>query len=218
MDETAEWPGQLPVPSRGAHPSVERGACVMEYAALLSGDHHTDHPLGVHPFLATLCRRINDGLGDDARAELVRLVPAFLGTGIGDRRMSADDPGFRAIVEVLGRHLRRRGIVTGPSPVPPGRGDLPDDEFPDRRRPEDRLDPGSGGGTAVLDRPLGARARTVPSATVTWVHRAEARLLIGRGDDREMVELLEEMVHEVRAAQGLEPVATSGPQRPGPAA
>src|SRR3954453_16477248 len=123
MDESAEWPAQLPVPSRGAHPSAERGACVMEYAALLSGDHHTDHPVGVHPFLATLCRGFNDVLGDEARAELVRLVPALLGTGTGERRMTADDPGFRAIVEVLGRNLRRAGTVTGPSQVPPERPD-----------------------------------------------------------------------------------------------
>jgi hypothetical protein len=53
---------------------------------------------------------------------------------------------------------------------------------------------------------------------LVWVHRAEARLFHGRGDDREMVELLEEMVHEVRAAQGLAPVATSGPYRPRPPA
>jgi hypothetical protein len=213
MDETAEWPAQLPVPSRGAHPSVERGACVMEYAALLSGDHHTDHPLGVHPFLASLCRRFNDVLGDDARAELVRLVPALLGTGTGERRTAADDPGFRAVVEVFGRALRRRGILSRPSPAPMGWSDLPED-----RLPPDRIDPGIGGGTAVLDRPADARSRAVPSTTHIWVHRAEARLFHERGDDREMVELLEEMVHEVRAAQGLPPVATSGAYRPSPPA
>ena len=213
MDETAEWPAQLPVPSRGAHPSVERGACVMEYAALLSGDHHTDHPLGVHPFLASLCRRFNDVLGDDARAELVRLVPALLGTGTGERRLTAEDAGFRAVVEVYGRALRRRGIVTRPSPEPPGGSDLPEDR-PEDACPRDRIDPGTGGGTAVLDRPAEARSHTVPSATWIWVHRAENRLFHERRDDREMVELLEEMVHEVRAAQGLPPVATSGPYRP----
>jgi len=73
MDETTGSPGQLPVPGRGSHRSVEHGACVMEYAALLSGDRHTDHPLGVHPFLATLCRQVNDIVGNEARAELVRL-------------------------------------------------------------------------------------------------------------------------------------------------
>ena len=215
MDETAEWPAQLPVPSRGAHPSVERGACVMEYAALLSGDHHTDHPLGVHPFLASLCRRFNDVLGDDARAELVRLVPALLGTGTGERRTTGDDPGFRAVVEVLGRALRRRGIDTRPSPVLPGGSDLPEDRRAEDPVPLDRIDPGTGGGTALLDRPAGARSCAVPSTTWVWVHRAESRLFLGRRDDREMVELLEEMVHEVRAAQGLPPVATSGPYRPG---
>jgi hypothetical protein len=218
MDETADWPAQLPVPSRGAHPSAERGACVMEYAALLSGDHHTDHPVGVHPFLATLCRRFNDVLGDEARAELVRLVPALLGTGTGERRMTADDPGFRAIVEVLGRNLRRRGIATRPSPVPPEWSDLPEDRLPQGQWPEDRIDPGTGGGTAVLDRPVDARSRNIRSAVLVWVHRAEARLFHARGDDREMVELLEEMVHEVRAAQGLAPVATSGPYHPAPPA
>jgi hypothetical protein len=182
----------------------------MEYAALLSGDHHTDHPVGVHPFLATLCRRFNDVLGDEARAELVRLVPALLGTGTGERRTTVDDPGFRAVVEVLGRNLRRRGIVSRPSPTPPECSDLPG-----KRLPEERIDPGAGGGTAVLDRPADARARAVPSSVWIWVRRAEARLFHGRRDDREMVELLEEMVHEVRAVRGLPPVATSGPYRPG---
>jgi hypothetical protein len=203
MDEAAGWPAQLPVPGRGSHRSVEHGACVMEYAALLSGDRHTDHPLGVHPFLATLCRQFNDVLGDEARAELVRLVPALLGTGTGVRPMS-DDAGFRAVVEVLGRNLRRRGIVS-PPPAPPRRSELT----------EDRIDPGTGGGTALLDRPVDARPRVVPAATVVWVHRAGERLWRGRRDVREMVELLEELVHEVRAAQGLPPVGTSGPDRPG---
>jgi uncharacterized membrane-anchored protein len=47
------------------------------------------------------------------------------------------------------------------------------------------------------------------------VHRATERLWYGHRDDRELVELLEEMVHEVRAAQGLPPVGTSGPGRAG---
>jgi hypothetical protein len=202
MDETAEWPAQLPVPGRGSHRSPEHGACVMEYAALLSGDRHTDHPLGVHPLLATLCRQTNDVLGDEARAELVRLVPALLGTGTGDPRMS-DDAGLRAVVEVLGRTLRRRGIVS-PPPAPSRRSELT----------EDRIDPGTGGGTAVLDRPVDSRPGVVPAATWVWVCRARERLWRARRDDREMVELLEEMVHEVRAAQGLPPVGTSGPDRP----
>ena len=203
MDETAEWPAQLPVPGRGSHRSPEHGACVMEYAALLSGDRHTDHPLGVHPFLATLCRQVNDIVGNEARAELVRLVPALLGTGTGERRLS-DDAGFRAVVEVLGRNLRRRGIVS-PPPAPPRRAELT----------EDRIDPGTGGGTALLDRPVDARPRVVPAGTCVWVHRATERLWYGHRDDRELVELLEEMVHEVRAAQGLPPVGTSGPGRAG---
>lgn len=199
MDETAEWPAQLPVPGRGAHRSVEHGACVMEYAALLSGQEHTDRPETVHPLLAALCRRLNDSVGDDVRAGLVRLAPALIGTAqsrAGDR-----GAGTGAIAEVLRRHLARHGLrVDVPRPAAVG----------------DRLDPGAGGGTAVLDRsdPTSAvdafrwRRRVLePFLTTTF---AQARSLCS---DRAMVELLEEMVHEVRAAQGLPPVATSGPAR-----
>jgi hypothetical protein len=206
MDEMGTWPAALPVPGRGAHRSVRHGACVMEYAALLSGEGHGDHPVGVHPDLSALCRRVNDGLGDEGRAELVRLVPALLGTGIGERRTAAEDAGFRAVVEVLRRHLLRHGFPADP-PVPRAAWS----------EPPERIDPGTGGGTAVLDRPAETPSRAARTSTRLWANESLAVLLSRRRDDREMVELLEEMAHEVRAAQGLPPVGTSGPYRPSPA-
>jgi hypothetical protein len=202
VDETTEWPAQMPVPSRGTHLSVDRGACVMEYAALLSGDRHTDHPVRVHPYLAAICRQVNDRVGDEARAELVRLVPALLGTGSG--RGPGSDAGRGAVVEVLRRHLLRCGLPAEPPTSPPGRVD-----------PPERIDPGVGGGTAVLDRPVETPALVARASLPAWTSRALGALLWREGrDDRAMVELLEEMVHEVRAAEGLPPVATSGPDRP----
>jgi hypothetical protein len=202
MDETTEWPAQMPVPGRGTHRSVAHGACVMEYAALLSGDGHTDHPVRVHPYLAAVCRQVNDTLGDEARAELVRLVPALLGTGSG--RGPGSDAGRGAVVEVLRRHLLRRGLPAEPPTSPAVRPD-----------PPERIDPGVGGGTAVLDRPVGTPALVARASVPAWTSRALAALLWREGrDDREIIELLEEMVHEVRAAEGLAPVATSGPYRP----
>ncbi len=193
MDEFETGPASLPVPSRSSHRSVEVGACVMEYAALLGGEAHSDHPARVHPLLADLCRRTNDRLGDDTRAGLVRLVPALIGTA---QPLGPDgDPGVvsRAIADVYRRHLERRG-----APVPP----------PPRSALADRLDPGAGGGTAVLDRPVAvepARERYL------WIDRAFEWSWSHRRDDDEVAGLLEEMVLEVRAAQGLPPVPTSGP-------
>ena len=201
MNEIEVWPERMPVPSRGNHRRVDEGACVMEYAALLSGQAHTDHPVQVHPYLAGLCRRVNDMVGDEARAEMVRLVPALLGTGSGGGRGLMAEPGFGAVVEVFRRNLLRRG---GPPTSPPS---------PEPWSvPPDRIDPGSGGGTAVLDRPVEVPVRS----TLVWVNRAFARLWQARRDDREIVELLEEMVHEVRAAEGLAPVATAGVGPPDP--
>ncbi|NMO91054.1 hypothetical protein [Actinomycetospora sp. TBRC 11914] len=192
MDEIEVWPDGLPVPSRNCHRSVEVGACVMEYAALLGGEAHTDHPRSVHPLLAELSRRANDVVGDEARAALVLLVPALIGTA-GAADPDADpDAASRAVADVLRRHLEGDGAPLAPRPRLP----VPD-----------RVDPGVGGGTAVLDRP----AAESHGEQQAWIDRAFERSCTTRRNDREVVELLEAMVHEVRAARGLPPVATGGP-------
>ncbi len=208
MDETAEWPAQLPVPGRGAHRSVEHGACVMEYAALLSGREHTDHPAAVHPLLAALCRRLNDAVGDDVRAE-TRAAGAGTDRDAHRRGRGTAGPASGAIVEVLRR-------APGAPRVLRGRTGAPDGRTSRRTVRTTRLDPGAGGGTAVLDRPVGRRRSTGCRWPAWMLGPSSPRPFMQAGSlcsDRAMVELLEEMVHEVRAAQGLPPVATSGPAR-----
>ena len=66
--------------AKGSHDRREEGVCLLEAAAWLAGEEHSDHPACVSPVLAEFGRRLNDVLPDDKRQELVPLVPALLGT------------------------------------------------------------------------------------------------------------------------------------------
>jgi hypothetical protein len=72
-------PDFLPVLSRGRHRTPVRGACFLEYTALLAGEAFTDAPACVDAELARVLRHANDVLCD---ADRPRLVP-LLGRGIG---------------------------------------------------------------------------------------------------------------------------------------
>ena len=50
----------------GAHASPSEGLCVMEAAAWLAGEAHTDHPACVSVVIAAFCRSWNDALPTDA--------------------------------------------------------------------------------------------------------------------------------------------------------
>ena len=52
----------LPVLSRGKHRHPSRGACFMEYTALLAGEPFSDRPECVDPTLAAILRSANDSL------------------------------------------------------------------------------------------------------------------------------------------------------------
>ncbi|MGR6964613.1 hypothetical protein ACU610_09160 [Geodermatophilus sp. URMC 61] len=75
----AQGPASMPVLSRGRHRNPARGACFMEYTALLAGEPFTDTPDCVDGELAAVLRHANDRLSDGDR---FRLTP-LLGRAIG---------------------------------------------------------------------------------------------------------------------------------------
>lgn len=79
----------LPRLARGKHRSPRRGACFMEYVSYLAGERWSDHPACTHPLLAELARQVNDHISDDARQELVELVPDVIGVTGSDLRIDA---------------------------------------------------------------------------------------------------------------------------------
>ncbi|WP_336033645.1 hypothetical protein [Geodermatophilus sp. FMUSA9-8] len=72
-------PDSLPVLGRGRHRTPARGACFLEYTALLAGEAFTDAPRCVDAELAVVLRHANDVLSD---ADRPRLLP-LLGRAIG---------------------------------------------------------------------------------------------------------------------------------------
>ncbi|MGX5654906.1 hypothetical protein ACWKWC_09065 [Geodermatophilus nigrescens] len=72
-------PDSLPVLGRGGHRTPARGACFLEYTALLAGEVFTDAPRCVDAELAAVLRHANDVLSD---ADRPRLLP-LLGRAIG---------------------------------------------------------------------------------------------------------------------------------------
>lgn len=75
----ATIPDVLPVLSRGKHKSPAKGACFMEYTALLAGEPFSDAPACVDRELAAVLRHANDLVSD---ADRPRLVP-LLGRAVG---------------------------------------------------------------------------------------------------------------------------------------
>ena len=75
-------PDLLPVLSRGKHKNPARGACFMEYTALLAGEPFSDAPVCVDRELAAVLRHANDILGDADRARLVPLLGRAIGLAV----------------------------------------------------------------------------------------------------------------------------------------
>ena len=66
---------------QGSHTTYEDGHCLLEVAAHLAGEPHTDRPACVCPVLAAAGRGLNDALGDKRRQALLGgLAPALVGT------------------------------------------------------------------------------------------------------------------------------------------
>ena len=98
-------PDFLPVLSRGKHKNPSKGACFMEYTALLAGERFSDAPVCVDRELAAVLRHANDILGDADRARLIPLLGRAIGLAVPPQ--AAHDarslPG--ATVEAYGRDV-----------------------------------------------------------------------------------------------------------------
>jgi hypothetical protein len=71
---------------RGKHAAPEEGACVMELASMLCGEHFSDRPRSVCPVVAGFLRGYNDLVDDDRRQELYRYASEVVGSA-GDRML-----------------------------------------------------------------------------------------------------------------------------------
>src|SRR5437879_368052 len=74
---------------RGAHPSLQVGACILELVSYVAGEKWSDHPACVSPVIAAFLRRWNDDLDDDDRQRLKPFIGRVIGTSTGpadDRR------------------------------------------------------------------------------------------------------------------------------------
>lgn len=73
--------------SRDAHDDIAQGMCVMEAAAWLAGEDHTDAPKCVSHVIAAFCRSWNDALNDKDRNRLLKpLIPRLVNTR-GDKAL-----------------------------------------------------------------------------------------------------------------------------------
>ena len=80
--------------STGSHRTRDDGMCMMEAAAMLAGEPHTDRPDCVDPVIAAFCRTWQDRLDDEQRADLAApLVQLVIGT-----RTTPEDQDRRAIM------------------------------------------------------------------------------------------------------------------------
>ena len=66
--------------SKGRHASPEEGACVVELASMLAGEHFSDHPNSVCPVIAALLRNYNDRIDDRRRQDLYPYAARIVGT------------------------------------------------------------------------------------------------------------------------------------------
>jgi hypothetical protein len=99
-------PDGLPVLGRGRHRNPSRGACFLEYTALLAGEPFSDEPACVDRQLADVLRHANDVLSDADRPRLVPLLGRAVGlvvplpAGLPDPELAdpAADEVWRAVV------------------------------------------------------------------------------------------------------------------------
>ena len=64
----------------GAHDAFTEGACAMEAAAWLAGEHHSDRPACVSPVIGTYVRSLNDNWERKPRQQLKPYLPRIIGT------------------------------------------------------------------------------------------------------------------------------------------
>lgn len=73
-------PDYLPVLDYGQHSDPKDGACLMEAVSFIAGERWSDHPVCVHPVIASCARMVNDAVNDEERHKLVTLIPRLIGT------------------------------------------------------------------------------------------------------------------------------------------
>jgi hypothetical protein len=66
--------------SKGKHSSPDDGACVMELASMLAGEHFTDHPQAVCPAIGSFLRAYNDSVDDPRRQDLYAYAAKVVGS------------------------------------------------------------------------------------------------------------------------------------------
>lgn len=66
--------------SVGSHEAREDGVCIMEAAAWLAGEEHSDQPSCVSPVIRTYAMGLNDGWNDATRQRLLPYISLVIGT------------------------------------------------------------------------------------------------------------------------------------------
>lgn len=89
MSDRAATPARAPSHqtvrlARGRHRHAGEGACAMELASMLAGEHFTDHPRSVCPLIAALARVYNDRSDDERRQDLVAIASLSVDTAEED--------------------------------------------------------------------------------------------------------------------------------------
>jgi hypothetical protein len=86
----------------------------MEYASWLAGESWTDHPACTHPSIASLARMVNDCTSDEARSDLVDLIPSVIGL-LGDGERTSLRVAIRAASQALPvvSESRQRALAAG---------------------------------------------------------------------------------------------------------
>ena len=66
----------------GRHDGPGAIVCIMELAAMLSGERFSDHPVSVCPVIGSLLRAYNDNLDDRRRQDLYRYAAEAMAEAI----------------------------------------------------------------------------------------------------------------------------------------
>jgi hypothetical protein len=105
----AAIPDGMPVLSRGKHRNPTRGACFMEYTALLAGEPFCDSPRCVDRELAAVLRHANDTLSDADRLRLLPLLGRAIGLAVRPPVPGPGEPDHALVARHAGTtvHLHR---------------------------------------------------------------------------------------------------------------
>ncbi|WP_448640162.1 hypothetical protein [Geodermatophilus sp. URMC 63] len=108
----SQVPEGMPVLGRGRHRSPARGACFLEYTALLAGEPFSDSPACVDGELAAVLRHANDRLSTADRQRLVPLLGRAIGLAVPEplvARQRSRRPGTRWDVRALPSYVAAVG-------------------------------------------------------------------------------------------------------------